>query len=196
MNENVWASFCTYCGDAISGSFPRTCSNGHMTYINGYSISVALQPVEHQLKTHLLVIQRGVPPFVGKYALPGGFVDNGETIRGAAVRELYEEAMIKHDEADVTETFWQAVGMSLRSGDQRLPMLQFEVMPVITSAQVDFDCKTNETLDISLISYDENTDDLVDMQGAPVRLCFPLHDQAARHYLKQQNNSRQGLINI
>jgi 8-oxo-dGTP diphosphatase len=42
----------------------------------------------------VLLIKRGHPPFKGGYALPGGFVDVGETVEAAARRELLEETGI------------------------------------------------------------------------------------------------------
>ena len=39
----------------------------------------------------LLLIRRRHPPFEGQFALPGGFVDPGETTEAAARRELLEE---------------------------------------------------------------------------------------------------------
>jgi 8-oxo-dGTP diphosphatase len=40
---------------------------------------------------HVLLIERRWDPFKGRWALPGGHVDPGETIRAAAARELAEE---------------------------------------------------------------------------------------------------------
>jgi 8-oxo-dGTP diphosphatase len=43
----------------------------------------------------LLLIQRGHEPFKGQYALPGGFVEVGETVEAAALRELKEETGVE-----------------------------------------------------------------------------------------------------
>ena len=39
----------------------------------------------------IVLIKRDNPPFAGSYALPGGFVEVGETVEAAVVREACEE---------------------------------------------------------------------------------------------------------
>jgi 8-oxo-dGTP diphosphatase len=46
---------------------------------------------EHDGQTHVMVIRRGWEPFVGRWALPGGYVDPGEKTEAAGRRELTEE---------------------------------------------------------------------------------------------------------
>ena len=43
----------------------------------------------------ILLIQRKYTPFKNYFALPGGFVDIGETVEEACIRELYEETNVK-----------------------------------------------------------------------------------------------------
>jgi len=44
---------------------------------------------------HLLLIERSKPPFRGGWALPGGFLEEGETLEECALRELSEETGVK-----------------------------------------------------------------------------------------------------
>ena len=43
----------------------------------------------------ILLIERGADPFLGYWALPGGFIDENETVVQAANRELFEETNLK-----------------------------------------------------------------------------------------------------
>ena len=68
---------------------------------------------------HVLVIKRGMAPGKGLYALPGGFVNQGEFIRDAAIRELREETKLKVPEpvlrgSIVAEKVFDAPNRSLR----------------------------------------------------------------------------------
>ncbi|MDY6932100.1 MAG: NUDIX hydrolase [Halobacteriota archaeon] len=46
-------------------------------------------------KGKIVVIKRKYPPFEGDYALPGGFVEDGERVEEAAIREAEEETGLR-----------------------------------------------------------------------------------------------------
>jgi 8-oxo-dGTP diphosphatase len=53
----------------------------------------------------VLLIRRGLEPFAGRWALPGGFVHVDETIDDAARRELQEETGLEHIYLEQLYTF-------------------------------------------------------------------------------------------
>ena len=55
------------------------------------ALTVDVVLLTREAAPHLLLIQRQRDPFAGMWALPGGFVEEGETLAAAARRELLEE---------------------------------------------------------------------------------------------------------
>jgi len=56
---------------------------------------LAVDCVVLDAQNRVLLIRRGNEPYRGQYALPGGFVDVGETVEAACRRELVEETGVK-----------------------------------------------------------------------------------------------------
>jgi 8-oxo-dGTP diphosphatase len=53
----------------------------------------------------VLLVQRKHPPFEGRWAIPGGFVDEGESLEAAARRELEEETGVQNVYLEQLYTF-------------------------------------------------------------------------------------------
>ena len=53
----------------------------------------------------VLLIQRGIEPFKGKWAFPGGFIQMDETVEECAKRELEEETGLKNASVEQFYTF-------------------------------------------------------------------------------------------
>ncbi len=91
--DRIKDSHCSWCGAAYEDLivWPRRCGAcGEITYRNPVPVTVTLVPVENGL----VIIRRSIEPGYGQLALPGGFIDYGETWQQAGAREVYEETGI------------------------------------------------------------------------------------------------------
>jgi 8-oxo-dGTP pyrophosphatase MutT (NUDIX family) len=157
---------CSYCGQAFAENraWPRTCAGcSRVSYVNPIPVGVLLLPVDGGL----LTIRRGIPPGVGKLALPGGYVDLGETWQQAAARELWEEAGIRIDPGEV-EDF---CARSSLLGDGIL-IIAGVARPRNSSVLPQF-APTNETSERVVIP-------------GPAELAFPLHTEITQLYFARR----------
>ena len=100
----VQHTHCSYCGAAYpaGAAWPRLCAGcGETTWCNPLPVGVALLPVRLATGTGLVVVRRDIEPARGELALPGGYLELGETWREGIVRELVEETGIVADPAAV-----------------------------------------------------------------------------------------------
>lgn len=58
-----------------------------------------------ELEGGLVLLKRGIEPGYGKWVFPGGFVDSGETLVEAAIRETREEANVEVRVRELVDVF-------------------------------------------------------------------------------------------
>lgn len=155
-------SHCSYCGHPFGElqPWPRVCiSCGNVTFRNPAPVAVVLLPVDDGL----LVVRRGIEPQWGQLALPGGFIDFGETWQEAGARELYEETEVTIAPEEIRDF----CALSGREGY----ILVFGVGPAQTTTGLPPFEPNRETLERLVIT-------------APVELAFPTHTEAMRRFFQ------------
>ena len=97
------------------------------TVVNGPKLNYRKLP-EKEVK--VLMVKRGNHPFIGKWALPGGFVSVNESLDGAAYRELKEEVNISDIYMEQLYT-WGEVDR-----DPRTRVISCSYMSLVDSSQL------------------------------------------------------------
>jgi ADP-ribose pyrophosphatase YjhB (NUDIX family) len=70
-------------------------------------VGVGAVIVDHDPETgrRVLLVRRGVPPLEGRWSVPGGMVELGETLRAAAEREAHEETGLVVHAVEILDVF-------------------------------------------------------------------------------------------
>lgn len=134
--------FCPACGGGLAprtlkeGEPPRlVCAScGFVFYLDPKVAACTIA----MLDGGIVLLKRGIEPQLGKWVFPGGFVDRGEPVQTAAVRETLEEVNLRvsltgildaysFPESDVVVVVYAAdvVGGSLEARDESLEVHAF-----------------------------------------------------------------------
>lgn len=145
-------------------TWPRRCGTcGRDHFRNPTPVSVVLLPVDEGV----LTVRRGVGPGRGKLALPGGFVNWGESWQQAGVREVEEEIglRISAEELVLLDAVSVEEGVVLlfsRAEARRFQELNLRIDGV----------EVTETVIVN----------------EPKELAFPTHSEILRRYFFHQNS--------
>ena len=156
-------SHCGYCGSRFPDAlpWPRRCpACGQVTYRNPLPVSVLLLPVDDGL----LLVRRTQNPQAGRWGLPGGFIEVGETWQQAGARELREET-----------------GWHVDAGGIRL----FDVHSAPDGTLLVFGLAPAQRLaDLPPFTPSPETSEMTLMRG-PEELAFSTHTETAARYWKE-----------
>ncbi|MEM1122952.1 MAG: NUDIX hydrolase [Bacteroidota bacterium] len=91
--------FCSNCGHAVTlkavpgDHRPRyVCDHCQTIHYQNPNVVTGALPI---WEDKVLLCKRGIPPRIGYWNVPSGYLENGETVEDGAVREVYEETLSK-----------------------------------------------------------------------------------------------------
>ena len=96
LKENI-ASYCYRCGASLAlklyqGSKRPVCTRcGTVIFLDPKVVAGVIVEVDGKI----VMIRRKIAPGIGKWSFPAGFVDRGERVEDAAIRETEEESGLK-----------------------------------------------------------------------------------------------------
>lgn len=90
-------SYCPVCGGELELRTLRVTEPGRLVcgrcnFVFYLDPKVAVGTIIRDERDHLVLVRRAIEPGYGKWVFPGGFVDRGEEVTVAAIREAREEA--------------------------------------------------------------------------------------------------------
>ena len=158
---------CSWCGSPFSSEapWPRVCIQcKEVSYQNPLPVAVALIPTT---SGGLLGVRRGIEPRKGEVALPGGFIEVGESWQEACAREVMEELEVELD-AQKFESF-----TTLSAPDGTVLIFGLFDEEVEEDALPPFS-QNSEASERVIISPDKH-----------LKLAFDLHTRAAKKFFER-----------
>ena len=143
------AWFCERCGGSLSwsvveGKDHQACGNcGWVLYVDPKVAAGVILA----LNGEIVLLKRGIPPSIGKWVFPGGYVDAGEPTEAAAAREALEEVGL---EVEIEEL----VGVYSYEGN-RVILVVYSGHAVGGTLKGNFECLDVQTFPLDEIPWDD-----------------------------------------
>jgi 8-oxo-dGTP diphosphatase len=143
------AWFCERCGGplawgVVEGKDHQACGNcGWVVYVDPKVAAGVILA----LNGEIVLLKRGIPPSIGKWVFPGGYVDAGEPTGEAAAREALEEVGLK---VEIEEL----VGVYSYQGN-RVILVVYSGHAVGGTLEGNFECQDVQTFPLDEIPWDE-----------------------------------------
>lgn len=134
-NHHVEFRFCPCCGGTLERRLLKTTEPKRLVcrecsfifYLDPKVVAGTIFTIDGGV----VLLRRGVEPALGKWVFPGGYVDRGESVRDAAVRETKEESHLEVKLGSLLDVYSyprspnvivvyaaEVVGGELRAGDE------------------------------------------------------------------------------
>lgn len=157
-------SYCSFCGAAFAEtSWPRICGQcGHVSFLNPVPVAVLVVPVNDGV----LTVRRNIEPRKGALALPGGYINYGETWQAAGAREVFEETGLRVNSKTI-----RLLAVHSATNAERNPLI-FGLTEALPASA------------LTAFTPNEETSELVVVRER-VELAFPLHTQVLADYLNR-----------
>ena len=162
-------SHCSYCGHPFEAdqAWPRLCAAcGNTSFVNPLPVSVVLLPVDDGL----LAVRRNIAPQIGQLALPGGYINRGESWQQAGARELLEETGIVIQPESLRE-------FRVKSAPGGTTLIVFGVAPAMRLQDLPSFTPNEETQEICVLI-------------APQELAFSTHTETLQEYFASRQVGR------
>jgi 8-oxo-dGTP diphosphatase len=158
---------CSYCGNQFDpeATFPRACNSClNVTYINPLPVAVTLIGTRYQESTGVILVQRNIEPKKGMWALPGGYLEAGETWQEGTVREIREE-----------------IGLVIPPSD-----IELKGVTTAMNGNLLIFSSTKTLIPWDQIVFDPNTEvSALGFSCVEKELAFPSHTEYLNKYLKE-----------
>lgn len=163
-------SHCAFCGNRFPEPvvrYAKCAACGNETWISPFPVSVLILPVESaDGALGVLLVRRGIEPCRGQWCLPGGYLQQDESLETGAFRENQEESTVKlPPDWPIRLTHSRPV-----AADTKQIIVFCEAQPIAETLLPD-----------PFKPSDEETEAIM-VTRQPIKLCFGTHTEALRMY--------------